>query len=787
MNHLDRKLFRDLRTIKSQALAVALVMACGLAMMIMTRSLIRSLETARSSYYERFRFAQVFAGLKRAPLSLADEIATIEGVAAVQPNIALQVTLDIPGLAAPARAEINSVPDRTTAELNRLYLRRGHLLSLESRHEILVGEAFAEANHLEPGDSISAILNGRKLSLRIAGIVLSPEYIFEAPAGAALPDNRSFGVFWMRYEEIAEAYSLRGAFNKVALRLAPGASEKEVIARLDHLLEPYGSLGAYGRKDHPSHIRVSDELRVLQVLSFGFPLVFLSVAAFMTNAVMSRQINLQREQIAILKAFGFSDVAVGVHFFKFTLAIVLAGTGLGTIGGILLGHRLVDMYHLFFRFPQLDFLLSWDTLLIAAAVSAFAAFAGVSGVVRRAVRLPPAQAMRPEPPANYRPAFLERTGLAARVSVSVRMALRNLERKPWQALLTSLALALATAILIIPNAFRDGIRFVLDFQWDLIQRETVTVRLVEPGPARGIADFRHLPGVIFAEPFRSVPVELKVGHQTRRLGLIGMPTTGELTRVLDSRQQPNPLPAEGIVLSRKLADILGVPIGGIIHVRVLSETRPERTIPVTALAEDFAGIIAYMNIDALNRMLGTGDEISGARLSISRAEWPNFLRAIKETPKTAGVVIKQAMRDSFRKTTAESIGLIQTMYLLFATVVAFGIAYNSARISLSERQRELATLRVLGFSQGEVGGVLVMELLILTVIAVPAGLLLGSLLAKGILTSVNTETVRLPLVLTGTNYAYATLVISIATGGSLWLACRRVNELDLVGALKAQD
>lgn len=787
MSLLDRKLIRDLRAIKSQAFAVALVMACGLAMMIMTRSLIRSLETARWSYYEKFRFAEVFAQLKRAPQSVAEQIAKIEGVAAVQTNIALQVTLDIPGLAEPARAEINSVPDRVAPELNRLYLRQGRMLSLESRHEILIGEAFAEAHRLHPGDTISAILNGRKLPLRIAGIVLSPEYIFEAPAGAALPDNRTFGVFWMRDEEIAEAYSLRGAFNKVVLKLSPGASEKRVIARLNQLLEPYGSLGAFGRKDHPSHIRVTDEIRILQVLSFGFPIVFLSVAAFMTNAVMSRQIHLQREQVAILKAFGFSDWQVGFHYFKFTLAIVVVGTALGALGGNLLGRRLVEMYHLFFRFPQLDFLLSWGTLIVAAGVSALAAFIGVSGVVRRAVRLPPAQAMRPEAPANFRPALLERVGVAKRFSISVRMALRNLERKPWQAALTAVALALATAILIIPNAFRDGIRYVLDFQWDLVQRETVSVRLVEPGPARAIADFRHLPGVVTAEPFRSAPVELRVGHQARRLALIGMPGDADLVRVLDAHQRPKTLPAQGIVLSRKLAEVLGVQLGGLVQVRVLSEKRPEQFIPVADLAEDFAGIVAYMNLEALNRLLETGDQISGARLTVANGAWPEFLQAMKETPRTSGVVIKQALRDSFRRTTAESIGLIQAMYSVFATVVAFGIAYNSARISLSERQRELATLRVLGFSQAEVGGVLVMELLLLTAVAVPLGLLLGSGLAKAILTSVNTETVRVPLVLTTSNYAYATTIVTIATIVSLGLACRQLNRLDLVGALKAQD
>jgi putative ABC transport system permease protein len=353
--------------------------------------------------------------------------------------------------------------------------------------------------------------------------------------------------------------------------------------------------------------------------------------------------------------------------------------------------------------------------------------------------------------------------------------------------LTSVALALATAILIIPNCFRDGIRFVLDFQWDLVQHETVSVRLVEPGPARALADFRHLPGVISAEPMRTVPIELRSGPRTRRVGLVGMPRGGELTRILDAKNQPKEIPPSGIVLSRKLGEVLGVAPGDLVLVRVLAEKRPEAWLRVADFAEDFAGILAYMNFDALNRFLQVGDQINGARLTVSSSQWSEFLEAMKNTPRTSGVVIKDAMRDSFRKTTAESIGLIQMIYSMFATVVACGIAYNSARIALSERQRELATLRVLGFSQGEVSGVLVMEIVILAAAAVPVGLVLGSGLARGILMKVNTETVRLPLILTTSNYAYATLVVSIATGVSLWLVCRKLNKLDLVGALKAPE
>ncbi len=787
MDLLDLKLLRDLRALKSQALAVSLVMACGLAMMIMTRSLIQSLNEAREGYYEKHRFAKVFAELKRAPASLREQIAAIPGVAAVETGIEVSVTLDLPDLIEPASGLINAVPERRPVLLNQLYLRRGKLLEGTGTGEVLVSEAFAEANRLEPGDEIAAILNGRRQELRVAGIVLAPQYVFEARPGSALPDNRTFGIFWMREQELAEAFNLEGAFNDVALSLAPGASEPEVIAALDRLLKPYGGLGAYGRSEHPSDIRVDDEIRVLEGLSFGFPLVFLSVAAFMTHSVMSRQIALQREQIAILKAFGFANRTIAWHFIKFALVIVVVGTGLGTLGGFALGLQLVDMYHLFFRFPALEFVPATGAIAGALVASSAAALIGVASAVRKVVRLSPAQAMRPEPPASFRPAIAERMGLARYLTVSVRMALRNIERKPWQAVFTCAALAMATGILIIPNAFRDGVRHILDFQWDIVQRQTVTVSLVEPGPLRAAHDFAQLPGVIHTEPFRTVSIEMSAGHQSRRLALHGVIDRGDLNRVIGRDGRPFSVKGQGLIISEALGETLGIQPGDTVSIQVLQGRRREVALPVGGFSQDFAGIAAFMELDALNRLLGEGDRITGAFMSVAGGQWDTFLHSLKETPQAAGVVIKNAMRQSFRKTTAESIGLIQVIYSTFATVVAFGIVYNSARIALSERARELATLRVLGFSQGDVGSVLVGELVLLAAIALPLGLWVGSGMAALLIESINTETVRLPLVLSSSNYAYATLVIVVATTFSALVACRKLNQLDLVGALKAAE
>jgi len=395
--------------------------------------------------------------------------------------------------------------------------------------------------------------------------------------------------------------------------------------------------------------------------------------------------------------------------------------------------------------------------------------------------------MRPEPPANYRPALVEKTGIAHLLSHAFRIAVRNVERKPMQALFTVAGLALATGILIVPNAFRDGVAEVMDFQWDVLERQDVDIGLTEPSNASVQHLFEQLPGVVSVEPFRYAFARIRFGNRSRQIAIQGMDEGGTLSRVLNAQTEQIPLPPHGLIASAKLAEVLGARVGDELVVEVLEGKRPVRTVPLVAMAQDFAGVAAYMEMRALNLLLGEGDVITGAGVTVEHARRSEFYRALKEVPRVSWLAIKDSLRANFRKTTAASIGLIQTIYLVFATVVAFGVVYNNARISLAERARELATLRVVGFSRREVGTVLVTELVILALIAVPLGLLLGTGFATAILKQVNTETVRLPLVLTIGNYSFAVLVVTVASALSALFVLRKLSHLNLVGALKAPE
>lgn len=787
MTSLDLKLFRDVGKMKGQMVAVGLVMACGLAMMIMARSLILSLETTRAAYYEQNRFADVFCDLKRAPNSLRERLAAIPGVAAVETRVVGALRMDLPGLAEPADGTILSIPEDRPMRLNTLFLRTGRFPEVGKANEVILGEAFAKAHGFQPGDSIDVILRGAKERLTIVGIGLSPEYVFEARPGEALPDNRRFGVFWMNERDLATAYDLDGAFNNVIVDVAPGENTAPVMAEVDRLLEPYGGLIAYDRRDHASAKQLDDEIGMLNGMSIAFPIVFLSIATFMTSAVLSRVIRLQREQIAQLKAFGYSARQVGVHYLKFALVIVFIGLIAGGVAGAWLGSNVVTMYHKFFQFPSLTLHLDFFAIGLAFLLSSTASLLGVMGTVRQAMRLPAAEAMRPEPPAEFKPSALERLGFTKLAGPSMRMALRNIERRPWQAFFTTLGLALAVGIPIVPGAMRDGISFMLDFHWLLAQRQDVTVSLIEPGSAAAFNDIRHLPGVIHAEPFRSVPARLRFGHHSHRLAVTGVTAGALLERALDKNARPLPIPPDGLLISRKLAEMLDVKTGDSLIMEVQEGRRPTREVTIQGLITDYAGLTAYMDIDALRRLMQEGQTVSGAHLSVDANRWGDFLEAVKKIPRIANLGITSALQQSFRKTTAESITLIQGIYFTFSMIVAFGVVYNSARISLSERSRDLATLRVVGFTSREVAGVMIGELVMLTVLAIPVGLWIGGRLADWIVQSASTETIRLPLILTHETYATAVLIVLLSASVSFYIVSRRIRNLDLLGVLKARE
>jgi len=784
---LHHKLWRDLLELRGMVLAIALVQVGGVATFVMSLSTYDTLLVARDGYYREQRFAEVFALLKRAPDSVSDRLREIPGIEQVQTRVVAAARLSVEGFSDPVIGTLVSIPENSAPLLNALHLRRGRLVEAGQDDEVLVNDSFADEHGLQPGDHLTATINGRRKRLTIVGVAMSPEYMYAIAPGAVFPDFQRYGILWMGRTALAAAYNMEGAFNDASFKLEQGANANTVIPRIDRVLARYGGQGAFARRDQTSHRFLDEELKGLETMAAVFPVIFLGVAAFLLNVVITRLVNTQRNQIAILKAFGYSNLAVGRHYAALVLVIVLLGLAGGVAVGIWMGRGLSALYMDFYRFPFSEYHLYTDVIVLAALVSLAAGMTGTVLAVYRAVQLPPAEAMRPETPAVYRETLIERLGLQRLFSQPTRMIARHIERRPLKSLLSVSGIAAACGVVMVANFQKDAVSYMIDVQYAMSQSQDLTVTLVEPTSRQALYSLRGLEGVLHAEGMRTVPARLRVGHRTYRGALQGMEPDGVLRRILDADLQRVELPEQGVVLTDFLAELLGIEPGELLTVEVLEGKRPVLEVPVAGLTSEYLGVSAYMQRATLNRLLQEGNAINGVYLAIDERHRERIFRDLDGMPRVAGTVERETAIRSFHKTMEETILFFSFVAAVLGGVIAFGVVYNSARIALSERDRELASLRVLGFTRGEVAYILLGELAVATLLALPLGYLFGRELCRYLSNAFRSDLYRVPLVLEADTFAFAASVVlgsAIVSGVLLW---RKLNRLDLVGVLKTRE
>lgn len=787
MRALNHKLVRDLWRLKGQVVAIGMVVASGVAVLVMSLTALDSLQETAEAYYERYRFAQVFANVKRAPERLARRIADIPGVQAVETRISKFATLDLEHFPEPAIGRLISIPERGEPVLNRLALREGRLVSPGHENEVVLSEPFAEAHGFRPGDRLDVIMNGNKRSLDVVGIALSPEFVYAIAPGALTPDDERFGVGWMGREALEAAYDLDGAFNDVSLALLRGVQPQTVIDRLDALLDRYGGTGAFARADQISNWFLMNELETLEAVSSILPAIFLAVATFLTNMVLARLIATERSEIGLMKAFGYDNLEVGWHYAKMVIVMTAVGVVLGWVIGAWLGRVNTQIYAEFYRFPFLFYRANPTVFGLAALVSLAAALAGTVGAVRRAATLPPAEAMRPPAPPIYKRSRISGTRLAHWLDQPTRIVLRQIARWPGRSVLTSAGVGLSVGVLVMANQWHDSIEHTLDVYFYQAQRQTMTVALVEAQSSAALFEFEHLPGVMAAEPARIVSTDFRSGTRSHRGTIEGVQPDATLQLVYDAKGESVRVPPEGLVLSTKLAEKLGVGIGDQVWIEIREGRRPTVQVPVVRLFETYIGTPAYMGLAALERMLLERPSAQYVNLLVDEAAEAALLTKLKNLPEVTAVTLRRAAVDAFLDTVAETLLIYIGFFTAFAGALGFGVVYNSARIALSERGRELATLRVLGFYKSEISYILLSEVALLVLAALPIGCLMGLGLAWIMTSAFETELYRVPLIIENSTYGSSVLVVLGVTIVSAVLVRRRLDRLDLIAVLKTRE
>lgn len=788
MKTIRRMLLRDLAGIKGQVAATAVVIAAGVMTLLLAVTTLDVLSLTRDKVYQQQQFAQVFADLKRAPAGLAARLREIPGVQRVETRVVIPVRLAVPGFADPVRGQLISLPDGRQPEVNRLYLRQGSLPAPERSGEVLISEPFADAHDLHPGDRLRAIIQGRLQVLTVAGVALSPEFVYQLGPADILPDYRRFGIFWMNQKALANAAGLDGAFNNVVLTLQAGSSPAVAIEALDAILAPYGGLGAYGRDLQVSHRFFSQELEQLGNMAIVLPAVFLGVSAFLLNVLMGRIIRTQRQQMAVLKAFGYRNREIGLHYALFTGLIVLPGVLLGVGLGVWAAEGMVAMYREYFRFPQMQFRLQPGALLLAVGVAGAAAALGTVRAVYGAVSLAPAEAMRPPAPVHFRQGWLAATRLARLLAQPNRIILRNLGRYRLKAALSVLGISLSAALLLVGSFQFGAVDNMLDVQYRLVQQMDVSLLFSEPAPERALAELRHQPGVRHVEPFRTVAVRLSHGRREYHTSILGMEAEPGLRRLVDRDYRPVVLPPAGLVLTDFLADYLGVRVGDRLLAEIREGHRRTLWLELAATVSEPVGVSAYMERRALNRLMQEGPAMSGAWLLADTSQYSSLVDGLWRLPRVVGISQVAQAESAIRAYIGDTVLLMMAILLLLAGSIAFAVVYNNARIAFAERSRELATLRVLGFTRGEVAWILVGEIAVLSLLAIPLGWLLGTGFAWLLNRSLTTlDVFRLPFIITPGTYAFAALGVGLASILSVLLILRRLHRLDMVSALKTVE
>ncbi len=787
MKSIDRKLFRDLRYLKGQIITVALVVAAGLSGLIGMYSTLWSLESARDRYYEAQRFGDVFVHAVRAPATLKERIEALPGVRASYTRVVDAVMVPMPGMREAATGQIVSVPGDRAPPLNDLSIQAGRYFDPARTDEIIVLDSFARAHGLEPGDSLNVIMRGVMRTYRIVGLAMSPEFVFVSRRGEFFPDDRTITVLWMPRETVEAAFEMEGGFNDVVVSLQPGARPEAVIDELDRLLEPFGGLGAYDRSDHPSNALVDNELEQLETLGLTIPLGFLAIAAFLLNVVLSRLVQLQRPEIAALKALGYRNYEIAAHFFKFVLVILLLGSVLGILLGAWIGQNMVAQYQSLFRFPDFAFGMDLRIVVIGIAVSVVAGLGGAFVALYRVARLSPAEAMLPAVPMRYRRTVFERLGLHRWLSGSVRMILRELEGRPVRFALSTFGLALGVALLILGRFGWDAVDRLLEVQFGKGANEDVSVVFSQPEPEAVRHTLGALPGVGEVEVSRMVPVRFEYEHRYRDSALIGMEVGGRLRRLVDADGEVVEIPPDGFVMSEVLASALGLEVGDEVRVRVREGDRQTLTLRVTALIDDIAGLQGYLALETLHRVLGQAPAVTDAFLTVERQAMDRVFERLEEMPAVESTQEQAELRRSMEERLQESSSYMIWIIVLIASAITVGVVYNNARVALSMRGRELASLRVLGFSKREVGLILLGEQAIQVVLAIPLGWVLGRWFAMLLIAQADPEKFRFPLVISPQTYAFAGLVVVAAAVVSGLLVQRQLNRADLTEVLKSRE
>ncbi|MCL2057227.1 MAG: FtsX-like permease family protein [Oscillospiraceae bacterium] len=766
-------------------IACIFLLSMGVMMYISFHLMHLNLHGAMNALYEERKFGDGFAAVAQIPLSDIAKVEAVPGIREAAATVTIDVSVDRPGFDRTITLRLSSFDPADTSRINDFQILEG---TQPHNSGILLSEKFARASGYSVGDEITLVIGGDRVREIVTGLVLSPEYVYAIPdASQMLPDFETFGFGFMPGARLGTLSGAAGTGNRVSFLLEDGAKYRNVEPLLEEILRPYGLIYLIPRDDQLSHAMLYMEIDVIGQMSTSMPFLFMALAVIILYIMLKRIIEQERTSIGTLKAMGFGNGTVMLLYISYGVIVGLLGGIAGASFGLALNAPMTGLMLEFFDLPAArvppDFSLIMNGMAISLLSGASGAFMGTMGILR----LSPSDAMRPPAPPTVTVDFVGRVPFLRAVLASHGyMAARNISRGRVRSAVVVFGLSVSFALMAFIASYGDMFDTLIFNQFTKVQLYNLRVSLKSPIPYTGAIESAYaLEGVRRAEGILEISVELRNGHLRKSTVITAMEKSSALFYIydndLDITFEP---PAGGVILASSLAKELNAVRGDVLTMRTPYTGGEDIPLPVEGIVNTGLGATGFMAIEGLWGLLGIPPSASGILLDAHET------MPIKDSLTDAENVAATLDLDESMAVVEDMISTyipLTYMMQLAGIAIAFAIITNTASISLSERKREYATMRVMGMHPREIGKVVAFEYWILFILAVPPGIWLESLFKRSIAGMVDNDVFSIPQSTGLASFATAAALCMLTIMLSNLSAARKISRFDMVEVLKERD